>query len=111
MAFGAHGEYGTQSAAKVRPAATVETNSPQQTSKKAKRINMAVSRFKTDYPLSAVMLSWRGESGEREQHGEIVQQNFHKSEEAKRTGYGNIPQHGGSFGGALGGNDASFFQK
>lgn len=108
MAFGAHAEYGTQSASKVRPAATTEFNSPQQTSKKAKRMNMSPShRWGTDYGLSAVMLSWRGDEDERrEQHGDMVQQNFYRNEAPKKSSSANMPNR--IIGGARGGQDANF---
>lgn len=111
MAFGNHAEMGPQSELKVRPAATDEYNSPQLRSKKAKTLNMSVGhRFDTDYALSAVMLSWRGDAEDRhEQHGEIVQQNFNKPETVKKSSYGPTPQKSGAVGASKAGSTVNSY--
>lgn len=79
MAFGNHGEYGSQSAEKVRPRETSQVG--ENLHKKAKRIDMSTKRFDTEYPISAAMNGYRGDpEPQREQAGDMNLQSFNKSE-------------------------------
>lgn len=95
MAFGNHAEMGSQSADKVRPAATVDGNTSITPSKKATKLNMSIShRFGTEYSISAVMNGFRGDKdASRELHGDLNSRDYTPSETPKKGTFGSSYGH------------------
>jgi hypothetical protein len=76
------------------PGGSVDGNSPRARSKKGVKIKIG-GHIETDYPLSAVMLSQRGDEHQvREQHREMNgRSQIAPSETPKKGTFGNTPSH------------------
>ena len=93
MAFGNHMEMGSQSAEKVRPAATVDGNTSITPSRKATRIKIG-GTLHYDYATSAVMNGFRGDKeASREIHGDLNSRDYTPNETPKKGTFGSSYGH------------------